>query len=75
MEKGSVRVLSVIVGLWLISILLLNFDQLSINSALLVSLIIANLGWTLKLNNDMNDNKMNIALIRQKIIDEEDEDD
>jgi hypothetical protein len=42
-------------------------DAFDINTAVLVSLIIFDIGWTLKVNNDTQDNKMNIALVRQKL--------
>lgn len=69
MEINSAKVIMAVVGLWIVSMVMLNLDQLTVNSALLVSLITLNIGWTLKLNNDMNRNHTDIRMLMQRMED------
>lgn len=67
MKVSNIHVIIAAAGLWIFAMALVYADAFDINTAVLVSLIIFDIGWTLKVNNDTQDNKMNIALVRQKL--------
>ena len=48
MDKSTLKAIATSFGLLIISILILSYDQISINTTLVITLIIANFGLVLK---------------------------
>lgn len=49
--KQQIQLISKVLAIWFLSIAVLMIDQFSIDSALIVTLLVANLGWTLNNSN------------------------
>ncbi len=55
MRLSTLRAISISSGLFVLSILAMTFDQLTVNATLLISLVVANIGLTIKNSMDIGE--------------------
>jgi len=73
MIKGNIKkyqkeILATI-GIWIIAIVLLNLDALSINWAVFITILIAMFGYILKMSNDIAQLKVKTNIVYDYVVD------
>ena len=67
MDKNSIKALQIAFAMFIISIVALSYDQLTINTSLLVTLVLANFGLVLKNTFDIGELKGRFRIVENYV--------